>query len=257
MPFRQTTIFLFKKQTVKFELLAIAALSQTRIFGAQNPPRDGGERKNLPKSFLNRFAKVYLNDYTPSDQVKICGHEYPSLEGRPELTSILTLINDLQSQVSVQRRWGHSGSPWTFNLRDALRWCQATVATSEQLGLDLSHRLASLLFVERFRTQSDSDFAELILRQRLCPEPNDLSSSPLSVKVSQDGGLCIGAAKISKSSRSLPTLDPSIVLAQGQMRSLESLVLCIQNRWVPILVGREGVGKTTMVRIAASLHEQV
>ena len=254
MPFRQTTIFLFKKQTVKFELLAIATLSQTRIFGAQNPPRDGGERKNLPKSFLNRFAKVYLNDYTPSDQVKICGHEYPSLEGRPELTNILNLINDLQSQVSVQRRWGHSGSPWTFNLRDALRWCQA----SEQLGLDLSHRLASLLFVERFRTQTDSDFAELILRQRLCPQSKpDLSSSPLSIKVSQDGGLCIGAAKISKSSRSFPTLDPSIVLAQGQMRSLESLVLCIQNRWVPILVGREGVGKTTMVRIAASLHEQV
>ena len=32
--------------------------SQTRVFGAQNPPRDGGERKNLPKSFINRFAKA-------------------------------------------------------------------------------------------------------------------------------------------------------------------------------------------------------
>ena len=30
----------------------------TKIFATQNPPREGGERKNLPKSFLNRFVKV-------------------------------------------------------------------------------------------------------------------------------------------------------------------------------------------------------
>ena len=27
---------------------------KTRIFATQNPPREGGERKHLPKSFLNR-----------------------------------------------------------------------------------------------------------------------------------------------------------------------------------------------------------
>ena len=32
----------------------------TKIFATQNPPREGGERKNLPKSFLNRFVKVML-----------------------------------------------------------------------------------------------------------------------------------------------------------------------------------------------------
>jgi midasin len=30
----------------------------TRIFGCQNPQRQGGSRKGLPQSFLNRFTQV-------------------------------------------------------------------------------------------------------------------------------------------------------------------------------------------------------
>lgn len=32
----------------------------TKIFGCQNPYRQGGGRKGLPKSFLNRFTQVSL-----------------------------------------------------------------------------------------------------------------------------------------------------------------------------------------------------
>lgn len=31
-----------------------------RVFGAQNPLQEGGGRKGLPRSFLNRFARVYV-----------------------------------------------------------------------------------------------------------------------------------------------------------------------------------------------------
>lgn len=40
---------------------------RTRIFASQNPLRQGGGRKGLPQSFLNRFTKVYLRKLTTED----------------------------------------------------------------------------------------------------------------------------------------------------------------------------------------------
>lgn len=36
---------------------------KTKIFGCQNPFTQGGGRKGLPRSFLNRFTQVRLNDF--------------------------------------------------------------------------------------------------------------------------------------------------------------------------------------------------
>ena len=36
--------------------------SSFRIFACQNPSHQGGGRKGLPKSFLNRFTKVFILD---------------------------------------------------------------------------------------------------------------------------------------------------------------------------------------------------
>ena len=38
-----------------------------RLFGAQNPVAQGGGRKGLPASFLNRFTKTWLSAMTRSD----------------------------------------------------------------------------------------------------------------------------------------------------------------------------------------------
>lgn len=35
---------------------------KTKIFGCQNPFTQGGGRKGLPKSFLNRFTQVSIKD---------------------------------------------------------------------------------------------------------------------------------------------------------------------------------------------------
>lgn len=40
-----------------------------RVFACQNPSSQGGGRKGLPKSFLNRFTKVFTKMLNPS---KIC-----------------------------------------------------------------------------------------------------------------------------------------------------------------------------------------
>lgn len=38
--------------------------STFRIFACQNPVAQGGGRKGLPKSFLNRFTQVYVDELT-------------------------------------------------------------------------------------------------------------------------------------------------------------------------------------------------
>ena len=35
-----------------------------RIFAVQNPMSLGGGRKGLPCSFLNRFSKIYVEEYS-------------------------------------------------------------------------------------------------------------------------------------------------------------------------------------------------
>ena len=221
----------------------VISASQTRIFGAQNPPREGGDRKNLPKSFLNRFAKVYLGDYSMDDQIRICQHEFPRLPER-DLRRLLRLINELQSQIGQDKRWGHLGKPWSFNLRDALRWCQAVA-----IHPTLQWHFANLLFVRRFRTESDQQRAQQLVDDVF----QDCDTrQPKSIK----DGLKIGRATIKKVARILPKLDPNFVLLKDQIGTLENVTFCVQQSWMPILVGPGGTGKTTMVRIVAALHEQ-
>lgn len=40
------------------------------------------------------------------------------------MTRMVALLDDLHASVNLERSFGASGSPWEFNLRDLLRWCQ-------------------------------------------------------------------------------------------------------------------------------------
>lgn len=44
-----------------------------RLFAAQNPVQEGGGRRGLPKSFLNRFTRVHVELLQPSDISFIAG----------------------------------------------------------------------------------------------------------------------------------------------------------------------------------------
>lgn len=43
-----------------------------RIFAAQNPLNQGGGRKGLPKSFVNRFTKSCIEVLSPDDLLLVC-----------------------------------------------------------------------------------------------------------------------------------------------------------------------------------------
>ncbi|XP_017477860.1 PREDICTED: midasin, partial [Rhagoletis zephyria] len=51
---------------------------ETRVFACQNPLKQGGGRKGLPQSFLNRFNKVYLRKLTTQDLLFVVNGKYES-----------------------------------------------------------------------------------------------------------------------------------------------------------------------------------
>jgi len=70
--------------------------SSTRFFACQNPVIEGGGRKSLPKSFLNRFTQVYIDPLTTFDLEFIAKSAYSQL---PE--AMLKLMVEFNQQVRV------------------------------------------------------------------------------------------------------------------------------------------------------------
>lgn len=52
---------------------------KTRLFACQNPVIQGGGRKGLPKSFLNRFTQVYVEPLGKADLLYITQSMYPQI----------------------------------------------------------------------------------------------------------------------------------------------------------------------------------
>lgn len=55
----------------------VSCKSGFRIFGAQNPIHEGGGRKGLPRSFLNRFIRVHIRGFSSVDLINISGTYSP------------------------------------------------------------------------------------------------------------------------------------------------------------------------------------
>ena len=91
-----------------------------RLFASQNPTGQGGGRKGLPKSFLNRFTRVYAEPFRQSDLTEmalaLCSNQIDT----PILYGMVQFLSRV-SQLCASGKMGSSGGPWEFNLRDFLR----------------------------------------------------------------------------------------------------------------------------------------
>uniref|UniRef100_A0A3Q2D7A0 Midasin n=1 Tax=Cyprinodon variegatus TaxID=28743 RepID=A0A3Q2D7A0_CYPVA len=83
---------------------------KTKIFGCQNPFTQGGGRKGLPKSFLNRFTQVFVDQLTSKDMEFIGNSIFPSID-----TEIIGKMVEFNNRVgfSVLQRSG--GAPVTLD----------------------------------------------------------------------------------------------------------------------------------------------
>ena len=200
----------------------------TKIFATQNPPREGGERKNLPKSFLNRFVKVHMMDYTSNDVQSICHHRFADNQNLSSdiINQIVTKVEELDQKVK-SRQFGALGSPWQFNLRDLMRFANGTVMNPELL-----ERYLKLVFCQRFRTLHDQSEAMKIFGLKDDCEGKSFELSENEFK--------IGCASLARRNHHEQThQDVQVHLSDYPI--MESVSLCIKNNWLSIIVGE---GKT-------------
>ena len=200
----------------------------TKIFATQNPPREGGERKNLPKSFLNRFVKVHMTDYTSIDVQSICHHRFADKQYlSPDIINqVVTKVEELDQKVK-SRQFGALGSPWQFNLRDLMRFANGTAMNQELL-----ERYLKLVFCQRFRTLHDQSEAMKIFDLK-----DDFEGKIFELSENE---LKIGCASLPRRNHHEQThQDVQVHLSDYYV--MESVSLCIKNNWLSIIVGE---GKT-------------
>ncbi|VDM22077.1 unnamed protein product [Hydatigera taeniaeformis] len=126
----------------------------TRLFACQNPVEEGGGRKHLPKSFLNRFTQVRLKPLTPADQIGVLTAIFTdiplsSIEAMVQFNSIL--------QKAVRCGDGFTAlvdTPWEFNLRDLCRWGDLLMAGRSTFGINPG-LYVYLLYAARMRSNGE------------------------------------------------------------------------------------------------------
>lgn len=219
-----------------------------KLFAAQNPHHQGGGRKGLPASFVNRFTVVYADMYQQADLELICSRLFPAHAHNELIKRAVAFVADLDKQVVIERSFGARGSPWEFNLRDILRWLALLTSRQGLLPAGNSASFFEIVFTQRFRSDRDIASARALfnvhfLGDHHIPNPS-LHLAPSTLQ--------IGFGVLPRSSLISRTLPPPGYQPGGRLQAMQSLMVCIQRNWPVILVGPSGVGKSITLQALAS-----
>ena len=96
------------------------------MFASQNPTEHGIGRKNLPKSFLNRFTKIYLDDLTDDNYFDIIKYKYGDYWNDQEIRDIVEMTHQFETIILNDKQNSSKemsfDSNENFNLRDLNRF---------------------------------------------------------------------------------------------------------------------------------------
>lgn len=215
-----------------------------RIFAAQNPLSQGGGRKGLPKSFVNRFTKVYVDPLSPSDLLLVCQHLHPDMQS-DILQAMITFNSSLHNAVSVERTFGKEGAPWEFNLRDVLRWIDVLKRPAQPILHPADHLRS--VYLHRFRNLADRQLAKTIFESTF--DCFDHSRNPTWIISASE--VTIGLFRSRRENCSIP-LRPMRLL-KSQLSALEAIGCSILHSSLAIITGARNAGKTSLVRTLANV----
>ncbi|KAF9194234.1 AAA ATPase midasin [Haplosporangium sp. Z 11] len=222
-----------------------------RVFAAQNPLQQGGGRKGLPKSFVNRFTQVFVEQLSDGDILFICKHLFPQVEDSM-LRKMIEFNYQMFEETMVKMNFGRKGSPWEFNLRDVFRWME--LMTLPDHGLGYNHDPSEhfdLIYLQRMRTDEDRA-STTALFEKIFGQPYNRSKAPyyhLDDKHMQVGHSLLPRRHGDTSS----VLGKDLHLLQSLLSPLEGLMKCVEVNWMAILTGPSSSGKTSIVRLLANL----
>ncbi|WPH03778.1 Hypothetical protein R9X50_00666100 [Acrodontium crateriforme] len=219
-----------------------------RLFAAQNPHHQGGGRKGLPASFVNRFTVVYADSFRFDDLMLICERRFPQI-GREKIEQAVRYVDKLEFEVVQRRSFGANGGPWEFNLRDVTRWMSLICSEHGLIKAGTARDFVEFLFSQRFRSPADTTMANNLMNcfWDVIPPSADLFSS-VSTKHVQ-----LGLAILPRNTifAQPDVRAPWYPRSSQQLKVLQSVMLCVQNRWPVILTGPAGSGKTVLLESLA------
>ncbi|XP_044724313.1 AAA (dynein-related subfamily) domain-containing protein [Hirsutella rhossiliensis] len=218
-----------------------------RLFAAQNPHHQGGGRKGLPASFVNRFIVVYADVFKDDDLKLIASHNFPDV--CPTTASLLIdFVSQIDRLLTIEKSFGSQGGPWEFNLRDILRWLDLLNSSDPLLSAARVDDFLDIIVRQRFRTQKDRDevnrlFGRLAgLEPRAHPLYHDINSRFTQV------GLALLRRNANCQHERLPSID-----VVPRLPELESLMICVEKNIPCILSSPSGFGKSTLLTYVAAL----
>ncbi|XP_047513354.1 midasin [Pieris napi] len=227
---------------------------QTKLFACQNPLKQGGARRGLPVSFLNRFTQVYIDTLTRDDLAFIVEAQYSQIP-----TDILHRIVEFNCRVSREitemQSWGHRGAPWEMNLRDVQRWCEA-LADDRRAGRSLAPgKYVDILYVNRMRTEEDKEKMATAYDEVFLPDYPRSDGRPA---FTVDGGhLVIGDIKLKINNERLyknrRATDTNLIILRNQLPALKALAQNVKMNWLTVLVGPTAAGKSSSVQVLADM----
>ena len=219
-----------------------------RIFACQNPMGQGGGRRGLPSSFLNRFTKVQL-DVLQEDDLLSIGRLMWQVIPDVSLQRMIRFNERLYEEVVRKGSFGKKGGPWEFNLRDLGRWCELML----RAGGGGPGRWLDLVYLQRMRTQEDRDevirlyldvFTDSTDAPRLQRYP------PLSITPSH---LRIGDATLPRVTDAPVPPTSALPPLHSHSAPLVHLIACIELAYPVLLVGGSCTAKSNLVHSLAAM----
>uniref|UniRef100_A0A2A4JDZ7 Midasin n=1 Tax=Heliothis virescens TaxID=7102 RepID=A0A2A4JDZ7_HELVI len=227
---------------------------QTRLFACQNPLKQGGARRGLPISFLNRFTQVYIDTLTKEDLIYIVESQYPTIP-KDILHKIVEFNCIVAHEVTELQSWGHRGGPWEMNLRDIQRWCEALIQ-DQLIGKSLRPgKFVDILYVNRMRTEEDKkkmieNYDKIFYPKYPRSDCNPqfyLNTATISIG---DVQIPRNQEKVFKNRRAAET---NLLVLRNQVPTLKAVAQSIKMNWLTILVGPTATGKSSIVQVLADL----
>lgn len=206
----------------------------TKFFGCQNPLKQGGSRRGLPQSFLNRFTQVFVASMNESDLAIILETQFPTLPSELLVKMIkfnAALVNEIE-----QHNFGHKGSPWEFNLRDLTRWCESTLYHYKINHKCQPENLVELVYSERMRTKEDKEkVKEIFTNVFECSIGGNKPVAHVTPFKVYMGDVAL-QREVDGCNINMLRQDPACLLLRNQFSLLRSLIYCVNLNWMCILV---------------------
>ena len=218
-----------------------------KLFAAQNPHHQGGGRKGLPSSFVNRFIVVYSDVFTKQDLLHITAKKFDKI-GEKTQHQLIEFMSRLDDEVVSRRSFGALGSPWEFNLRDTLRWGDLLTSQNALLAGRKPDDYLDVIIRQRFRMDRDRQEVNKLFTEIFERAPEDHG---LYHDINSYFGQ-VGLASLKRNPLSQPTPFPDIDPVP-RLKEIESIMISIEQDLPCILVGPSGSGKSALLAHVAAL----